>query len=468
MDHSGEIMLAAQQNMSGGQSMSLWNVFAAPFAAGRSYEDIKQCMQMLIYNLNMAYAARGSQVPFTSMSLEFTVPSFLKNVEAYGPSGKVVGTYDDYEEEVRQIQRAFTDVLYQGDAYGKPHLFPNTIYTLRKEMMNPEFEDDLAKVHQLSSKYGTPYFSNMLVDYRGKNKMANYMGCRTCLNNDWTGDWERDTLRTGNASYVTMNLPRLAYKYGKNKDVVYEELETLLDDAAEIMMLRLEGSKKCLDEYNLLSFLKQDMSGEPYYRIENATVSFGFVGLNEYLLAMTEHGLGYSNEVDKEGVELIEFINKIAKEKSEETGLRFSVLQTPAESTAHRFALSDQKQFGERAILQGTHESPYYTNSAHTPVNSDKLLPSRIKTEEKFHPLTKGGHIFHVWLGEAYSNPSSLMSLTKKIACKSNIGFWAYSSVLSYCMNCKTMMKGKQNTCATCQSKKTLNGMTALQDMFNK
>lgn len=101
-----EIMLAAQQNMSGGQSMSLWNVFAAPFAAGRSYEDIKQCMQMLIYNLNMAYAARGSQVPFTSMSLEFTVPSFLKDVEAYGPGGKVVGTYDDYEEEVRQIQKS--------------------------------------------------------------------------------------------------------------------------------------------------------------------------------------------------------------------------------------------------------------------------------------------------------------------------------------------------------------------------
>ena len=97
MNHAGEIMLAAQQNMSGGQSMSLWNVFVAPFAKGLSYDEIKQAVQMLIFNLNMAYAARGSQVPFTSMNLEFKVPKFLQNEPAYGPRGKVVGIYGDFE-----------------------------------------------------------------------------------------------------------------------------------------------------------------------------------------------------------------------------------------------------------------------------------------------------------------------------------------------------------------------------------
>ena len=109
---------------------------------------------MLVYNLNMAYAARGSQVPFTSMALEFGVPDFLKDETAYGPKGAVVGTYADYEEETRLIQRAFTETLLEGDNEGKPHLFPNTIYTLRKETMTSEYEDDIRLVHELSAKYG--------------------------------------------------------------------------------------------------------------------------------------------------------------------------------------------------------------------------------------------------------------------------------------------------------------------------
>ena len=179
MNHTGEIMLAAQQNMSGGQAMSLWNVFVAPFATGRTYEEVKQNIQMLVYNLNMAYAARGSQVPFTSMQLEFGVPKFLEDVEAYGPRGEKVGVYGDFEEETRMIQRAFTEILLKGDSEGKPHLFPNTIYTLREETLKGDYDDDMRLVHELSAKYGSSYFVNMLPDYRGN--MANYMGCRTCL-----------------------------------------------------------------------------------------------------------------------------------------------------------------------------------------------------------------------------------------------------------------------------------------------
>ena len=187
MNHTGEIMLAAQQNMSGGQALSLWNVFVAPFATGRTYEEVKQNIQMLVYNLNMAYAARGSQVPFTSMQLEFGVPKFLEDVEAYGPRGEKVGVYGDFEEETRMIQRAFTEILLKGDSEGKPHLFPNTIYTLREETLKGDYDDDMRLVHELSAKYGSSYFVNMLPDYRGN--MANYMGCRTCLQDTWTGDW---------------------------------------------------------------------------------------------------------------------------------------------------------------------------------------------------------------------------------------------------------------------------------------
>lgn len=446
MNHTGEIMLAAQQNMSGGQAMTLWNVFVAPFARGRTYEEIKQSVQMLVYNLNMAYAARGSQVPFTSMGLEFGVPKFLQDVTAYGPKGQVVGTYGDFEEETRLIQRAFTETLLQGDKDGKPHLFPNTIYTLRKETLNSEYEEDIRLVHELSAKYGSSYFVNMFPKYRGN--MANYMGCRTCLQDTWTGDWEQDCLRTGNLAYVTLNFPRIGYQ-SKDEDQVFEYLDEYMDLAVETLMLRREQGLKCLNDYHILPFLDQDVDGEPYYRIDNSTLSFGYVGLNEMLLALFGEGIE-NPDANKFGVKCLEYVNERANQLKDDTGLRWSVIQTPAESTAYRFATLDKKQFGDKAIVQGSADASYYTNSSHVPVDTQGSLIDKIKIEEKYHSLTSGGHIFHAFMGESYSDPDSLMSLTNKIAKKSDIGFWAYSSALSFCLKCKTLMKGLNNTCPTC------------------
>ena len=450
MNHTGEIMLAAQQNMSGGQSMSLWNVFVAPFAAGLPYEKVKQAVQMLIYNLNMAYAARGSQVPFTSINLEFTVPDFLKDEPAYGPKGKRVGTYGDFEEETRLLQRAFTETLLDGDSEGKPHLFPNTIYVLRKECLKEEFDEDIRRVHELSAKFGTSYFVNMLPDYRGN--LANYMGCRTSLSDNWTGDWSKDCLRTGNLAYVTLNLPRIAYNSKDDSDV-FEYLDSYLNLAEQTLMLRREQALNCLNNYNLLPFLSQNPNDEEedsmYYRIENSTMSFGFVGLNEMLKSFL--GTGIENkDANDFGLKVVDHINEKAAKLIDETGLRWSVLQTPAESTAYRFATLDMEKYRDKIVAQGDGKTAYYTNSSHVPVNADILLPEKIKIEEKYHSKTLGGHIFHAFMGESYSDPDALMSLTNKIAKKSDIGFWAYSSALSFCLKCKTLMKGLQDNCATC------------------
>ncbi len=450
MNHTGEIMLAAQQNMSGGQAMCLWNVFVAPFAAGLPYEKVEQAVQMLIYNLNMAYAARGSQVPFTSINMEFTVPDFLKDEPAYGPKGKLVGTYGDFEEEARALQRAFTENLLKGDSDGKPHLFPNTIYVLRDEMLKNEFEDDLRRVHELSAKFGTPYFINMLPKYRGN--LANYMGCRTSLNDNWTGDWSKDCMRTGNLAYVTLNFPRMAYS-SRDDAEIFDYLDNYMELAKEVLLLRRQQAMNCLDDYNLLPFLTQEFDGDRYYSINNSTLSFGFVGLNEMLQYHCGEGIT-DPDSQKFGLKLIEYMNKRAEELKDETGYRWTVLQTPAESTAYRFAMLDREKFKDKIIVQGDAETSYYTNSSHVPVNTDVLLPEKIKIESKFHPLTLGGHIFHAFMGESYSEPDSLMSLTNKIAHKSDIGFWAYSSALSFCIKCKTLMKGLQNQCATCGEQK--------------
>ena len=449
MNHTGEIMLAAQQNMSGGQGMSLWNVFVAPFARGRTYDEIKQSVQMLVYNLNMAYAARGSQVPFTSMALELGVPKFLQDVTAYGPKGEIVGTYGDFEDETRLIQRAFTETLLDGDEEGKPHLFPNTIYTLREETLKGDYDEDLHLIHELSAKYGSSYFVNMLPDYR--NEMANYMGCRTCLQDTWTGDWDEDCLRTGNLAYVTLNFPRIGYQ-SKDEDQVFEYLDEYMDLAVETLLIRREQGLKCLNDFKILPFLDQDVDGDTYYRIRNSTLSFGFVGLNEMLLSLFGEGID-NPDANKFGIKCLEYINQRAKNLQEETGLRWSVLQTPAESTAYRFATLDKEQFGDKAIVQGDGKANYYTNSSHVPVDTGVSLIDKIKIEEQYHSLTPGGHIFHAFMGESYADPDSLMSLTEKIAKKSDIGFWAYSSAMSFCLKCKTLMKGLNNQCPSCGEK---------------
>ena len=447
MNHTGEVMLASQQNMSGGQAMSLWNVFVAPFATGRSYEEVKQCVQMLIYNLNMAYAARGSQVPFTSMQLEFGVPKFLDDVTAYGPNGLKVGTYGDFEDEARMITRAFTEILLQGDAEGKPHLFPNTIYTLRPETYKGDYVEDLRLVHELSAKYGSSYFVNMFPDYRGN--MANYMGCRTSLNDNWTGDWETDCLRTGNLAYCTMNLPRMGYIAQKDEDLIFEELDAKMSLIQEILMIRRNHTLKCLNEYKIFPFLSQDYEGEQYYQIDNATLSFGFNGLNEMLLSLFGAGIE-DPDSNRFGIKVIKYINDHAHNLQSETGLRWSTIQTPAESTAYRFASLDHEMYPDQVISNGVPGAYYYTNSSHVPVDTNKSIISKIRTEEPYHKYTLGGHIFHAFMGESYSDPDSLMSLTEKIAKNSDIGFWAYSSALSFCLKCKTLMKGLNNKCPNC------------------
>ena len=273
-------------------------------------------------------------------------------------------------------------------------------------------------------------------------------GCRTSLNDNWTGDWEQDCFRTGNLAYVTLNLPRIAYNSRDDNDV-FDYLDTNMHLGEEVLMLRREQAMNCLDNYNLLPFLTQEAEGDRYYRINNATLSFGFVGLNEMLISHCGEGIE-NPDARKFGLKVIKHMNKRTAELTEETGLRWSVLQTPAESTAYRFGMLDKEKYGDKAVLQGDDAASYYTNSSHVPVNSDVLLPEKIKIEEKFHPLTLGGHIFHAFMGESYSDPDSLMSLTNKIANNSDIGFWAYSSALSFCIKCKTLMKGLQTKCGTC------------------
>ena len=442
VNHSGQIMGAGQINMSGGQGIPVFNVFFAPFAAGLSYERVKQAMQMWVFNQNMSYVSRGGQAVFSTVGLEFSVPDWLRDEPAWGPGGIARGTYGDYEDETRTILKAFTEVLLEGDGYGKPHLFPNTVYNLRKDAFRESELMDL--VHELSAKFSAPYFSKELKD----GGYANVMGCRTRLNSNWTGDSDLDCVRTGNLAYISLNLPR--YALGGD---FWNDLEAAMNDAKDILLLRREHGERVLNK-GLLKFLSQEdknatKSGESYYRIDNATLSLGVVGLSDALRVLT--GAPIENQSSRKlGHEIMGFINDYVKRCQNETGYRWTVLQTPAEATAGKFATMDKRLYPNRAPVHGERGGYYYTNSTHVDVGSEILLPSRIKAEQNFHNETAGGHIFHGWLGEAYPNPDSLQSLTRNIFRKSNMGFWTYTTAYSICTVENQLFSGIYDTCPKC------------------
>jgi ribonucleoside-triphosphate reductase len=246
-----------------------------------------------------------------------------------------------------------------------------------------------------------------------------------------------------------MNLPRMGYKARHDEDLIFEELDAKMSLIQEILMIRRNHTLKCLNEYKIFPFLSQDYEGEQYYQIDNATLSFGFNGLNEMLLSLFGEGIE-NPDSNKFGIKVIKYINDHAHDLQDETGLRWSTIQTPAESTAYRFASLDHEMYPEQVISNGVPGAYYYTNSSHVPVDTNKSIISKIRTEEPYHKYTLGGHIFHAFMGESYSDPDSLMSLTEKIAKNSDIGFWAYSSALSFCLKCKTLMKGLNNKCPNC------------------
>jgi ribonucleoside-triphosphate reductase len=336
---------------------------------------------------------------------------------------------------------------------GKPFFFPKPNYKLRKENFKKEgFDEFMVLVHECVAKYGTPYFLNLLAGYLPDNVFAQC--CRLVLSPD-AQDWEdfaKGCMRTGSLQVVTINLPRIAYEV-KDDDGLFELIGERMNMAREVIEIKAEIVRKRMEQ-NALPFLTQDVDGEPYYRVDKVVRSIGFVGLNEMLKAHIGEELHESKEAWRFGLEVIKYMMDTAVEWSKETGLRWVITQTPAESAAHRLATLDVREFGSKAVVQGDVSSGvvYYTNSSHCRVSADIPLFERLRIEGAFHPLCNGGMMAHVWMGESSPNPELMWELTKKIATKTLIGYWAYTKDMTYCRKCRKVEGGLKTVCSYCGS----------------
>jgi ribonucleoside-triphosphate reductase len=455
--HAAKVLASSQTNMAGGQSLDNFNIFMAPFFTGMSYDDVKQVAQAFVYEMNMQYVARGGQVVFSNIDIELTVPKYLASKPAVGPKGKIAGTYADYQDELVMFTNALLDVFLDGDALGKPHLFPNTIVKVRDSAFrDQEQRDMLLKVHQLFSKYGTPYILNLLPKWQ--HDAVNSMGCRTRLSGDWADkqgyeDPSMSTMRTGNIHYNTVNLPRIALEANGDDGRVFELMDNRLDIIKDALKIKHDIIDKRLHENRILPFLTQKgKDGQEYYRFRDLTHTVGFVGLNEFTKVHTGAGLHEAQDAYDFGMDVIRYMRDWADTMVDLTGWRWTLTQTPAESTAGRFARLDMKEFGNRAIVNGDREkgAVYYTNSSHAQVNADIPLFERARMDGEFHPVCNGGHISHMFLGEGTPDPEGLMSLTEKICRNTNNGLFDYTRDLTTCRKCATVSGGLLSACPNC------------------
>lgn len=454
--HAAKALAAAQTNFGGGQGLDFFNVWLAPYMQGLDYTRIKQMAQMYIYEMSQMYVARGGQTVFSDIDIEYGVPSIVADIPAVLPGGKIKErvTYGDFDEEARLFGQALTEVYLEGDYTGKPFFFPKPNYKLRKEDMKKDgYDDFMILVHKTVAKYGTPYFLNLIAGYLPDNVFAQC--CRLVLQPDHDDfeDLKNGTMRTGSLQVVTLNLPRIAYESNRDETKFFEILDDRLRLAKEAIMVKRDVITCRLKE-GLLPFLTQDVNGEPYYRIDRVVHSIGYVGVNEMAKAFTGHEMHEDNDAWKFGLEVIKHISDTCTRWSEETGLRWVLTQTPAESTSYRMAKLDYGKFADKAIVQGDKESGsiYYTNSSHVRVDAKVNLMKRLQIEGAFHPLNSGGMMAHVWIGESHPDPEVLWDLTKNIAKNTLAGYWAYTRDMTHCNNCGKVVGGLHSNCPSCSS----------------
>lgn len=439
--HLSEVFMSGSVCLSGGQAFGFWNIFLAPYAKNLSYQEIKQEIQAFVFDLNQSLVAKG-QCIFTSINVEFEVPHFLEDVPAIGPSGIAVGTYKDYESEAQLILKALIEVLSEGDYHNRPHRFPNTIFMIRDGVLD-KYEGNVKAVHELIAKYPTSYFGNCMSHTGNQNR--SYMGCRTQSRDDWTGNWEYDTLNFGNFMYNTLNLPLMA-KESETKEKFINTVKYYCDLTKKSLLHRKECIEDILYNKHMSDFLlqKDKETDDVLYDITKNSFSIGYCGLYECEEELKKHG------IYMDGIDIIMIIYNKCQEFKEETGLRFSLFATPAESTAGRFANHNKDKYSD-AVVQGKDGQYYLTNSHHIPVSSNVSLIEHIKQADKFDKYASAGSICHLWLGESYPNPESLWKLNQKIA-KTNTAFWAYSTVFTVCNDCIYTINDNISECPKCKS----------------
>lgn len=444
-----------QGEAAGAQAFSNFDTFLAPYIRydNLDYGQVKQCLQEFLFNLNVPTRV-GFQTPFTNITLDLTVPDFLKNEPVVHGGEVKAETYADFQPEITLLNRAFAEVMCQGDASGSIFSFPIPTYNITPDFdwSNPDYEG----IWEMTAKYGIPYFSNF-VNSDMKPDDVRSMCCRLRLD-------KRELMKrggglfaanplTGSVGVVTINLPRLGYE-SSSEDNFFQRLRHLM----ELSKQSLEIKRKVIEQYTEKGlypyskfYLRQvhDRFG-CYWKNHFSTI--GINGMNECCLnflgvplASTD-GMAFSKKV-------MHFMRDIMTEFQDETGNIYNLEATPAESTAYRFAKIDTAQYPDIIVAnQNQHKAgakPYYTNSTHLPVNYTDDLYEALEMQDELQTLYTGGTVFHVFTGESAMTAEAAKNMVRRVTDNFRLPYITLSPSFSICPS-HGYLAGEHFTCPKC------------------
>ena len=444
-----------QGEAAGAQAISNFDTLLAPFVRfdQLDYKSVKQAIQEFIFNINIPTRV-GFQTPFTNITMDLYVPTILKDSHVVIRGEERDECYADFQDEMDIINRAFAEVMMEGDAKGRVFTFPIPTYNI-----TPDFNwdnPDLELIWKMTGKYGIPYFSNF-VNSDMSPEDARSMCCRLRLDNRELikrggGLFGANPL-TGSIGVVTINLPRIGY-LSKNEKEFFERLGKVISLAKESLLIKRKVLERFTEQnlYPYSKFYLREIKKSTGLYWKNHFSTIGVIGMNEACLNFLETDIG--SDIGREfSLKVMDFIRNKMAEMQEQTGDIFNLEATPAEGTSFRLANIDKEQFpniicaNEEAFEAGA--DPFYTNSTQLPVNYTDDIYKTLELQDELQTKYTGGTVLHIYLGENVSDITVIKTLIRKIVTHFKLPYLTLSPTFSVCPS-HGYLKGKQEKCSHC------------------
>ena len=432
-----------QNEWAGAQAFSSFDTYLAPFVKKDEldYKKVKQEIQQFIFNLNVP-SRWGTQTPFTNVTLDWVCPKDLRELNPKIGGEKVDFTYGDCQKEIDMINKAFIEVMIEGDSNGRIFTFPIPTYNITKDF---DWKNENAKaLFEMSAKFGIPYFQNFVNSNLNPNDVRS-MCCRLQLDLRELrlkgGGLFGSAEMTGSVGVVTINLARIGYLAETKRDF-FKRLEGLMDLAKESLEIKRKVIEENMDK-GLLPYTKRYLG-----TLHNHFSTIGVNGANEACLNFLGKDLSDS-EGKKFVLNILDFMRSKLADYQEETNNFYNLEATPAEGTTYRFAREDQKRFPD-IIQAGTKEAPFYTNSTHLPVDytDDPLMA--LDHQDELQMKYTGGTVLHMFLGERISDWKVCRDLVRKIAGRYRLPYFTITPTFSICPT-HGYLNGEIKLCPVCQ-----------------
>ena len=437
-----------QNEWAGAQAFSSFDTYLAPYVKvdNLSQKQVKQCIQSFIYGVNTP-SRWGTQAPFSNVTLDWVVPNDLKNLPALIGNQEMDFTYGDCQKEMDMVNKAFIEIMIEGDANGRGFQYPIPTYSITRNFDWSETENNKL-LFEMTAKYGTPYFSNYINSDMEPSDVRS-MCCRLRLDlrelRKKSGGYFGSGESTGSIGVVTINMPRIAYLAANEADF-YKRLDDLMDIAARSLKTKRTVITKLLEQ-GLYPYTKRYLG-----TFNNHFSTIGLVGMNEACLNAKWLGTDLTDE--KAQVFCRNVLNHMRERLSdyqEQYGDLYNLEATPAESTTYRFAKHDKEAYPD-IITANMNGTPYYTNSSHLPVGFTEDIYSALDIQDDLQTLYTSGTVFHAFLGEKLPDWKAAANLVRKIAENYKLPYYTMSPTYSVCKD-HGYLTGEQYICPHCGQK---------------